>query len=94
MKYRGPSTSKLTHKHHMIVGLRPFLEGIESWGEIMAIHVGRIKRTKTSAPKCVLKVQYATPTGLKCLARSGAAVQEVFIVTSKAAELEQKIERL
>src|SRR5438552_3482910 len=79
MRHRG--SSKIKYEHHMIQGLRQFLEKIQVWDEIKSIIPGEIRPTKASV-LLRLEIKYDTPTGVKCLARSGAAVQEVFIVTS------------
>ena len=79
MKHRG--SSKIKYQHDMIKGLRKFLEEIEPWEEIKTLIPGEIRPTK-SVRKFVLAVQYETQTGLKCLAKSGNAVQEVFVVTN------------
>lgn len=74
----------------MIHGLRQLLEEIEPWDEIKSIIPGEINPTKSSRPLS-LDVKYNTQTGLKCLARSGSAVQEVFIVTSNPESFKQRL---
>jgi hypothetical protein len=90
MKYR-PTKIKL--KHGLISGLRRHLESIEDWPEITAINPGVIRPTKGSGG-LKLTVQYETKAGLKVLAKSGAAVQEVFFVTSNPQRLAQRIKEL
>ena len=90
MKYRKKS-SKIKYQHDMIKGLRKFLEQIESWDEIKSIIPGKIRPTK-SVRQLTLKIQYETQTGVKCLARSGSAVQEVFVVTQHPSEFRDKLE--
>jgi hypothetical protein len=92
VKHRG--SSKIKYEHHMIQGLRELLEQIEGWDEIRSIIPARIKPTKAPQPQIKLKVQHPTSTGLKCLARSGGAVQEVFIVSADPMKLQKKIEAL
>lgn len=92
MKHRG--SSKIKYEHEMIKGLRKLLESIEDWEEITSIIPARIKPIKAVEPRLRLTVQQRTPTGFKCLARSGSAVQEVFIVSSKLEALQKKIEAL
>ncbi|MBI4120360.1 MAG: hypothetical protein HY454_02740 [Parcubacteria group bacterium] len=89
MKHRG--SSKIKYEHHMIQGLRQLLEQIEPWDEIKSIIPGEIKPAKSHKPLS-LGVKYNTPTGIKCLARSGSAVQEVFIVTSNPKAFKQHLE--
>lgn len=80
MKHRA-RTSKIKYQHHMIKGLRKFLESIEPWDEIKSIIPGEIHPTKSVKP-LKLEVKYNTKSGVKCIAHSGSAVQEVFIVTA------------
>lgn len=77
----------------MIDGLRDFLESIETWEEIKSIIPGRIKPIDKSHVLRI-KVQYQTTDGLKCLALSGNAVQEVFIVSSEPMLLWDRLESL
>ncbi len=92
MRYRGKS--KIKYEHGMIQGLRSFLERIENWDEIKSIIPGRSNRTRGNQPQIKLNVQYPVRDGLKCIARSGRAAQEVFFVTGNAAELQKKLEAL
>ena len=80
MRHRHGS-SKIKYQHTIIQGLRKFLEHIEPWDEIQTMIPGEIHHTK-SVQKFTLEIKYATQTGLKCIARSGSSVQEVFIVTA------------
>lgn len=90
MKHRAKS-SKIKYEHDMIDGLRKFLEQIESWDEIKSIIPGEIHPTKSVA-RFTLSVQYETPTGVKCLAKSSSAVQEVFITTQNPTVFKQHLE--
>ena len=84
-------SSKIKYQHGMIAGLRELLESIEDWDEFRTAVPGVIRPTKGAGP-AVLRVQYATSSGLKCLAKSGAAVQEVFFVTDVPDALKARIE--
>ena len=75
----------------MIKGLRRLPEQIESWPEIKSIIPGEIRPIK-SGGKLTLTFQYETPSGVKYLAKSNSAVQEVFIVTQSPKELIQRLE--
>lgn len=90
MRHRSGS-SKIKYEHHMIQGLRPFLEQIEEWDEIKTIIPGRIEPVKFNKPFSI-NVQYNTITGIKCIVRSGTAVQEVFIVTANPEVLKKHFE--
>ena len=93
MKYRARGTSKLKYEHSMIDGLRRLLESIEVWEEIDAIIPGRIQPVNKSHALRI-KIQYEIQTGLKCLALSGPAVQEVFFVSSNIEMLREKLMEL
>ncbi|MBI4433919.1 hypothetical protein HY632_04030 [Candidatus Uhrbacteria bacterium] len=82
MRHRH-ATTKVKLEHAMIRGLRPFLEQMGAWEEIDAITPGRIAKTRGAQEALELRVQYKTPSGLKCKAHAGQAVQEVFIVTTQ-----------
>lgn len=88
MRYRK-SSSKIKCEHHTIEGLQKLLGKIESWDEIKSIIPGEIRTTKSSR-SLSLEVKRDTQTGVKCLARSGSAVQEVFIVTSDPEAFRQR----
>lgn len=85
-------SSKIKYQHGMIAGLRELLESIEDWPEFRSAIPGVIRPTKGSGVP-TLRVQYATGAGLKCLAKSGAAVQEVFFVTDTADTLKKRLEQ-
>ena len=88
MKFRG--TSKIKTEHSMIKGLLKLLESIEDWEEIQGIIPGLIKPSKSSGIE--LTIQYITQSGVKCLAKSDGAVQEVFFVSSTPDALKTKLE--
>ena len=74
----------------MIKGLLKLLESIEDWEEIQGIIPGLIKPSKSS--EIELTIQYVTASGLKCLAKSDGAVQEVFFVSSEPENLKTKLQ--
>jgi hypothetical protein len=90
MKHRGKS-SKLKYEHALIEGLRPLLEAIAPWEEIHSIIPGRIRPTKGSKRQIRLEIKYCTVTGLKALAKTGTAVQEVFFVTAKPHAIRERL---
>jgi len=91
MRHRGNSKIKL--KHGLIPGVRGFLERVAKWDEIDAINPGVITPRKGSG-KFSVRVQYHTESGVKCIARSGSAVQELFFVTSEPSVVEEKLQSL
>jgi hypothetical protein len=92
MKHRG--SGKIKMQHRMIQGLRQLLESIESWPEIRTIIPAVIRRTRGAGGELRLKVQYATPTGLKCIASRSGTAQEVFIVTADPQTVMQRLSAL
>lgn len=91
MRHRGSGKIKL--EHHLIPGLRKLLERVEDWEEIISIVPGEIRR-RSSFGKLTLAVQYTTSSGIKCLAKSGGQLQEVYFVTHDPIELERKLKAL
>ena len=90
MKHRGKN-SKLKYEHALIEGLRPLLESIAPWEEIHSIIPGRIRQTHGSKQRIKLEIKYSTGTGLKVLAKTGNAVQEVFFVTASPDALTERL---
>lgn len=88
MRHRG--SSKIKRQHSIIDGLAELLETIESWEEIQSIVPGRISATR-SRQALTLTIQYNTPSGVKCMAKSGPAIQEVFIATPKPEEFRKRL---
>ncbi|MEI7603507.1 MAG: DUF2103 domain-containing protein [bacterium] len=84
MHYRRNNVKR---EHSTIKGIIPILEKIAELDYVKSIVPGRIKPISGSYPKCVLEYKTKTDTGIKCLAKSERATQEVFIVTSNTEEL-------
>ena len=93
MKHRGKS-SKLKYEQALIGGLRPLLESIAPWEEIHSIIPGRIRPTKGSKRPIRLETKYFTGTGLKVLAKTGTAVQEVFFVTANPQAVRERLQAI
>ena len=90
MKHRGKN-SKLKYEHALIEGLRPLLERIAPWKEVHSIIPGRIRPAKAAKQKIRLEIKYCTVTGLKALAKTGTAVQEVFFVTANPQAVRERL---
>lgn len=90
MKYRAKSTS-VKCQHGMIAGLRAALTELSGWEEVRSIIPGVIRPSKGPGQTVLLKVQYPTATGLKLLAKTGTAVQEVFVVTDQPVVVQERI---
>lgn len=89
---RKGKNAKIKLEHHLIPGLRKLLEELEAWPEIQSIIPGEIKRRGGSQNSLRIRAQYPTLTGVKCLAQSTGAVQEVFFVGSDPEALKRKLE--
>ena len=93
MKHRAKS-SKIKYQHHMIAGLRKFLEEeLEPLEEVQSIFPGRIQRTKGAHSGLKIRVQYVTQTGIKLIAHGSSVVQEVFVVTPQPEKLKEKLKK-
>lgn len=78
--------NKIKREHTIIDGVLPILEGIAEHPDVQAVTPGRINQ-RTSNRNAAVTFQYRTNAGLKLLARSRAAVQEVFVVTDRPEEV-------
>jgi hypothetical protein len=72
-------TDKLTTKHTIIGDYKKILLDIANFEEVDSIITGQIFNNKTHHTG--LTFQYMTDTGIKLLAKTSQAVQEIFIVT-------------
>ena len=77
MKY-----GKVKREHGRVRGLDAVCDTIvRDCPHVSRIVPGRISRRRGNGP-ATLRVQYATPAGLKCIyAAAGGAVQELFLVS-------------
>lgn len=84
---------KVKREHGRVRGLDAVCDAIiRQCPQISRIVPGRIKPRRGNGP-ATLRVQYATPAGLKCLyASAGGAVQEVFLVCRDEAKATAWIE--
>jgi len=91
MKYR-PKSSKIKYQHDMIHGLRKYLEEeLEPLEYVKAIFPAEIKHTKSTSSGFKVRFKYKTKTGAKLIAYAPGTVQEVFVVTSNAEALKEKL---
>jgi len=72
--------NKIKREHTIIDGILPVLEAIAQHPHVHGITPGRINK-RSSSRNATVTVQYRTEAGLKLLARTTTAVQEVFVVT-------------
>jgi len=93
MRYRK-GNSKIKYEHGMIDGLQDLLERIEPWESIVSIIPGEIRPARGSDSGIHLHVKYPTQSGIKVLAKSTTAVQEVFFVSKQPDELIRLLNKL
>lgn len=91
MQHRSKANVK--REHHILAELKPLLEQIGNLAEVQSIVPGRIKPVPGSA-QTQLRLQYATPSGLKLMGQSGRVVQEVFVTTDQTEEVVKKLGEL
>ena len=86
--------SKASGKPHAVVhGVEVALREIASWPGVDSVVAGRISKVKHRYPELAVTVQSSTVSGVKCLARMGQAVQELFVVTAMAPEVIARVQR-
>ena len=74
---------RIKRQHGRVGGLDAVLDRIVGGcPHVSRIVPGRIKVRRGKAAALGLKVQYATPAGLKCLYTGTGTVQEVFLICS------------
>lgn len=72
--------NNVKREHSVIKDIIPILEKITQITNVKGIIPGRIKPIKGSYPKPIIEFKVFTDHGLKCIAKSERAVQEVFII--------------
>jgi hypothetical protein len=85
VKYRKNNVKR---EHSTIAGIIPLLEEMTKLPYVQSITPGRIKPIKGSYPKAVIEYKTITQSGAKCLAKSGRATQEIFVVCTDNEALE------
>lgn len=88
MHYRS---KKIKREHSIINGLLPLLEKLAEDESIRSIIPGRIKPIVGNYPKVILEFKVNTDSGIKCIAKSGRSVQEVFIVTDEIEKVKENL---
>ncbi len=80
-KYRH---AKIKRKHHVLRELEAGLAFLSSLDSIDGIIPGEIR--PKAGGQTGFRFQYWTPSGFKLLGRSSAAVQELFVISSRPAD--------
>ena len=79
MHYR---INNVKREHSVIKGIIPLLENITKLEYVEAIVPGRIKPISGNYPIPKIEYKTKTTTGIKCLAKSERATQEIFIISN------------
>lgn len=74
--------SKIKIEHTILPGIFDLLLKIVEKPYVKSIIPGRIKKAKVSSPPTI-DITVRTENGVKMIARSGKAVQEIFVVIEK-----------
>ena len=91
MKINADSNRASGKPHAVVSGVEQALREISSWPGVESVVAGRISKVKHRYPSLSVTPQTGTVSGLKCLARIGQAVQELFIVTADPAGVERRV---
>ncbi len=91
MKLNADSTKASGKPHALVRGVDEALREISSWPGVDSVVAGRISKVKHRYPSLSVTLQTSTISGVKCLARAGQVVQELFIVTANPAAVSQRL---
>lgn len=91
MHYRRNNVKR---EHSTISGIVPLLEKLTALPFVNAIIPGRIKPINGNYPYPVIQFTTMTDSGIKCLAKSGRATQEVFIISSDVTKIIEYLKEL
>ncbi|MBV8085633.1 MAG: hypothetical protein JO247_12550 [Chloroflexi bacterium] len=91
MKLNADSAKASGKPHAVVAGVEVALREISGWTGVESVVAGRISKVKHRYPALSVTVQTSTVSGIKCLARTGQAVQELFIVTSSPAAIGERL---
>ena len=75
--------NNVKREHSVIKNLVVILEQITKHPKVKGIIPGRIKPIRGSYPNAIVEFKVFTDSGIKCLAKSDRAVQEVFIICTE-----------
>jgi hypothetical protein len=91
VKLNADSNRASGKPHAVVRGVEEALREISSWPGVESVVAGRISKVRHRYPSLSVTLQTSTVSGLKCLARIGQAVQELFIVTGEPAGVESRL---
>ncbi|MHB8621490.1 MAG: DUF2103 domain-containing protein [Chloroflexota bacterium] len=93
MKVNADSARASGKPHAVVRGVEEALREIAGWEGVESVVAGRISKVKHHYPRLSVTVQTATVSGVKCFARLGQAVQELFVVTSQPEAVAEHVRR-
>lgn len=94
MRHRSVSNKLKSGQHSTYInGLLAALAVFGGWNEVETIVPGIIT-SEGGYTRFLIKVQYETNTGLKCIAMGTDGVQEIFIVTKAKTAVSERIRTL
>jgi hypothetical protein len=91
VKLNADSNRASGKPHAVVRGVEEALREISSWPGVESVVAGRISKIKHRYPSLSVTLQTSTVSGVKCLARIGQAVQELFIVSAEPASVERRV---
>jgi hypothetical protein len=91
MKLNADSKRASGKPHAVVRGVEHALREISGWPGVESVVAGRISKVKHRYTELSVTAQTSTVSGVKCLARIGQAVQELFVVTSEPAALARRV---
>lgn len=91
MKLNADSNRASGKPHAVVRGVDDALREISSWPGVESVVAGRISKVRHRYPSLSVTLQTSTVSGVKCLARIGQAVQELFVVTSDPPAIAQRL---
>ena len=83
---------KVKREHHVLAAIEDGLYRIAELEAVQSVIPGPIRRK--AGRSTGFSLQYPTPTGLKLIARSPGAAQEVFVVTADPAGVAERLQAL
>jgi hypothetical protein len=91
MKLNANSSRNSGKPHAVVPGVEQALREISAWPGVESVVAGRISKVHHRYPSLSVTLQTSTISGVKCLARIGQAVQELFVVTDRPAAVGERI---
>ena len=68
------------------------MDEIAKWGEVDSVVPGHMRRGGHT-PTFIITIQRDTISGLRCIAKRGSAIQDLYITTSKPNVIRERLQR-